>query len=259
MLGLSATPKRKDGLSKVFEYFIGDYVYKQTEQESRQVEVNMIQLDSRYSYCREFKNYNKQLNMPKMITNICEFEGRNRLIIDLIKHIVSDKNRQTLILSDRKNQLSELFKVISNEKICSVGYYVGGMKELELKKSESKRIILGTYAMSSEGMDIPSLNTLIFASPKSDIQQSVGRILRKVTETIPCIYDVVDNFSMFSNQVNKRIKYYHKTNCDVFSSKVILYQQLCLNDKTKILPKTRGRKPKEPPKPINLEQYLFLD
>ena len=31
MLGLSATPKRKDGLSKVFELFLGDYVYKETE------------------------------------------------------------------------------------------------------------------------------------------------------------------------------------------------------------------------------------
>ena len=40
-------------------------------------------------------------------------------------------------------------------------------------------IILGTFSMASEGMDIPKLNTIILASPKSDIVQSVGRILRQ--------------------------------------------------------------------------------
>ena len=260
MLGLSATPKRKDGLSKVFEHFIGDYVYKQTEKETRKVNVNMIQLDNRYSYCREIHNYNKQLNMPRMITNICEFEGRTNLIIELIKIIIKDHSRQILVLSDRKSQLGELYKIISTNKICSVGYYVGGMKELDLKMSESKRLILGTYAMSSEGMDIPSLNTLIFASPKSDIQQSVGRILRKVTDTIPTIYDIVDNFSMFANQATKRIKYYHKSNCDVYSMKTILYQNFRLNDEDmiKIEPNTKGRPKKKDP-PINLDNYAFVE
>ena len=57
----------------------------------------------------------------------------------------------------------------------SIGYYVGGMKETALKESEKKDIILGTYPMASEGMDIPILNTLILASPISSIEQSIGR------------------------------------------------------------------------------------
>ena len=52
------------------------------------------------------------------------------------------------------------------------------MKPAELKAQE-KDIILGTYSMASEGMDIPKLNTIFLASPKSDVVQSVGRILRK--------------------------------------------------------------------------------
>ena len=53
------------------------------------------------------------------------------------------------------------------------------MKQKDLKESESKDVMLGTFSMASEGMDIPKLNTIVLASPKSDVIQSVGRILRE--------------------------------------------------------------------------------
>ena len=90
------------------------------------------------------------------------------------------------------------------------------MKEKELKLSESKKVLLGTYSMSSEGMDIPSLNTLILASPKSDIEQSIGRIQRKAHELTPRIFDIIDDFSTFGNQKNKRISLYRKFDYDVY-------------------------------------------
>ena len=49
------------------------------------------------------------------------------------------------------------------------------MKQAALKSSESQNVILGTYTMSSEGMDIPDLDSIIFASQKSDIVQTIGR------------------------------------------------------------------------------------
>ena len=76
--------------------------------------------------------------------------------------------------------------------------------------------------MSSEGMDIPALNTLMLISSKSDIQQSIGRILRKnhgVNNAI--IYDIVDNFSVFGNQGVKRLKFYQKNNFTVYTNSVI--------------------------------------
>ena len=62
-------------------------------------------------------------------------------------------------------------------------------------------------------MDIPKLNTIILASPKSDIIQSVGRILRQKPEDrkhIPKIIDICDDFSAFSKQALKRQAYYKK-------------------------------------------------
>ena len=81
------------------------------------------------------------------------------------------------------------------------------MKKDKLHESESKQLILGTYSMAKEGLDIKSLNCLILASPKSDIIQSIGRILRqKHEDIIPKIIDIVDNFSIFKNQAIKRFK-----------------------------------------------------
>jgi superfamily II DNA or RNA helicase len=66
------------------------------------------------------------------------------------------------------------------------------MKEAALKEAETKKIILGTYAMASEGLDIKTLTTLFMVTPKSDICQSVGRILRS-KEHKPLVVDFGDD------------------------------------------------------------------
>ena len=80
-----------------------------------------------------------------------------------------------------------------------------------IKENEKKQVILGTFAIASEGLDISGLDTLILASPKSDIVQSSGRILRTLPECRvyqPLIIDIVDNISVFPNQAKKRLAYY---------------------------------------------------
>ena len=101
----------------------------------------------------------------------------------------------------------------------SKGYYIGGMKPDQLRESQEKDIILATFSMASEGMDIPKLDTVILASPKSDVEQSIGRIFRKnecVRNYHPLIIDFQDNFSMFKNQCNKRLSLYRKMNFTIY-------------------------------------------
>jgi superfamily II DNA or RNA helicase len=66
--------------------------------------------------------------------------------------------------------------------------------------------------MASEGMNIPALNTVLLATPKSNIEQSVGRILRLKPEerTVqPIIMDVLDTeFGECNGQWLKRRKFY---------------------------------------------------
>ena len=91
------------------------------------------------------------------------------------------------------------------------GYYIGGMKMCDLDISATKQIILATYQMSSEGLNIPTLNTLILASPIGDIQQSVGRILREKKENrkyTPLCIDIYDELSVVKSKGFRRLKYY---------------------------------------------------
>ena len=216
MLGLSATPKRKDGLSKVFEWYIGDIVYLQQKKNEDYAEVQLIDCDFEdEKYNKEELNFRKEPCMPKMINNICDYLPRTELIIELtLKY--RKEGRNVLILTDRRNHLELIYKMLDGE---SRGFYVGGMKPDQLRDSQEKDIILATFSMAAEGMDIPKLDTVILGSPKSDVEQSVGRVFRKKAcdrEFHPLIIDLQDNFSMFQNQCNKRLALYKKMNFTIF-------------------------------------------
>jgi predicted helicase len=127
--------------------------------------------------------------------------------------------------------------------IHDIGYYYGGMKQDELKCSETKQIILGTYCMISEGFDVKGLDTLVLASPKSDIVQSVGRILREKPEDrkhIPRVIDIVDDYSLFPKQAKKRRAYYKLCKYNVTMDNTIV--QPCFTNKC-----------------IDIQEYAFDD
>jgi|SaaInlV_165m_DNA_1040744.scaffolds.fasta_scaffold07632_2 superfamily II DNA or RNA helicase len=252
MLGLSATPNRKDGLSKVFEYHIGDTFFS-IKRKQITVVVNRLIIqchDSNYS--KIYYNMKGQSNLPKMINSIVDYKPRNKLILKILWHLYNS-DRKVLVLSDRRGHLDyiyksminySLFKLITNSSslnkkiteiivnrintaklshICSCGFYIGGMKQKDLKNSESKNIILGTFMMAAEAMDIPGLDTVILSTPKGDIEQAVGRILRKETSEItPVVIDIVDNFSSFETQSKKRKTFYNKNDYQIYDFKTPL-------------------------------------
>ena len=108
----------------------------------------------------------------------------------------------TIVMAHNLNILHYMYKKFVCKNLASVGYYVGGMKEAELKKSEKKQVVFSTYIMSQEGLDIPSLNTEFLITPKTDVVQTVGRILRaKHNFSHPIIYDFVDTHGVFQDNV----------------------------------------------------------
>ncbi len=256
MIGLSATPTRKDGLTKVLKWYIGDMMYSSKVANTTDVIVHryIIKSDNPV-YNNELTDYRGRPMMPRMINNITEFSKRTRIIINIIKETLDEHiDRQILILSDRKNHLNDIYQIATKEAICSVGYYVGGMKKEDLKASESRQLILGTYAMANEGLDIETLNCLILASPKSDVVQAVGRVLRKVhLEMKPKIVDIVDKFSMFENQAGKRLKFY-KTKGYVITN-INITDNGEITDTEEI--EYSNTKPKSKPKKIETLEYSF--
>ena len=218
-LGLSATPKRLDGLSKVFEWYIGDIVYSIKKREEENVKVKMINYENDSTeYSKVILNFKKQPNSAQMINNICGFLPRTLRIISEVKTCL-DEGRKILLLSDRRDHLKILHEIISKFEGYTCGFYLGGMKEKALQETEKKNVILGTFSMASEGFDCKyPLDTIILASPKSNIEQAVGRILRQDAKDrvfIPLIIDVHDNFSLFAKQTIKRLNFYKKNNYNI--------------------------------------------
>jgi superfamily II DNA or RNA helicase len=123
-------------------------------------------------------------------------------------HIQPISQRHTIVMSHNLNVLRYLYNRIVCDNLASVGYYVGGMSETELKKSEQKQIILASYSMAQEGLDISTLNAQFLITPKTDIVQILGRILRAKSANHPVVYDFVDTHSLFQRQWFKRKRYF---------------------------------------------------
>ena len=215
LLGLTATPEREDKLEKVFYYYLGDIIYRSNKIKYTNALINVHYFKSDdEKFKKEIIKFNKKINLSKMITNLSEIKERNDFIFNIIKNILDkEPNRKIFILTNRRNHIEELKNLLQD---YDVGLYIGGMKKKDLALSEEKAIIIGTYEMASEGLDIPDLDTLIMTTPKSNITQSIGRIMRKeLYDNIPLIVDIVDKIDIFYAMYNKRKKIYQENKYEI--------------------------------------------
>jgi len=212
-LGLSATMQRKDGLTKVFKMFLGEIIYKEEREKTDFVLVKAVEFKTNDAEFNETAHdYRGNPAYSTMITKLCSYSHRSEFILKVLKKELQEKpGQQVMILAHNKNLLVYLFKAIEHRNIATVGYYVGGMKSKDLKESEGKNVIIATYAMAAEALDIKTLTTLILATPRTDVTQAVGRILR-VKHDRPLVIDVLDSHDVFQRQWAKRRKFYEKNN-----------------------------------------------
>jgi superfamily II DNA or RNA helicase len=209
MLGLSATMNRKDGTTEVFKMFLGDIIYKGKREEEHNVTVRSFEYSNDDEDFSEVKtDYRGNIQYSTMISKLCTFNRRTEYILEIIKLMFEEnENQQMMILAHNKNILKYLYDAISHRQLAngSVGYYIGGMKESSLKETETKKVVIATYAMAAEALDIKTLTTLIMATTKTDIEQSVGRILRE-KHSSPIVVDIIDSHDLFKNQWKKTNK-----------------------------------------------------
>tara|TARA_B110000971_G_scaffold221974_1_gene272082 strand:- start:7661 stop:9178 length:1518 start_codon:yes stop_codon:yes gene_type:complete len=213
MLGLSATMERKDGTTRVFKMFLGNVIFKGGREEQHKVVVRAIEYRVNDEEFNEVKlDFRGKPAYSSMISKLCEYNRRSEFIIKVVGDmLIENPLQQIMILAHNKNLLKYLYDAISHRNLAQVGYYLGGMKEKALKETESKQIVIATYAMAAEALDIKTLTTLIMATPKTDIEQSVGRILRE-KHSNPVVVDIVDSHNLFKNQWKKRKTFYKREN-----------------------------------------------
>ena len=214
-LGLSATPFRKDGMTQFLFDSIGP-ICARVDREYEKVLVDVVYVTSGPSDMVCTKRKGRQSpNIAKMISNLCDVhdpagEFRTELVIETIVNALAE-DRHIIVLSDRRNHLKVMGSMLAETAGVEVGFMVGGTKPADIEAVSACRVIMATYAYCSEGLDIPSLDTCVFATPRSDIVQCCGRILRyHPSKQVPRVIDFVDDSVVFHGQARKRNMYYSK-------------------------------------------------
>ena len=202
--GISATPKREDGLTKVIHWATGPKIYTvdPSKLENVLIKPTVTYIDTDYKF-------------PLISTN--EYQ-------DMITDLAGDKERNDLILS-YVNKAPKIASVLLCERLCQVEYFHKKLKQsvmltskmnkksraeaMEKIRSGKKNIVISTYGLFSMGIDIPALERLYLCSPiKSEIKlrQSAGRLMRKSPgKTKAEILDFVDSkISLLKNTAYKR-------------------------------------------------------
>jgi hypothetical protein len=225
MLGISATVERKDGLTKLLYMFIGPKIYSETRRDADPVCVRAIEYISGDADFNTVEyDFRGQPKYSTMISKISDFGPRSDFIVRVLRDLVDENdNGQIMVLCHNRSLLKYFYEAIGHQGFATRGYYVGGMKESALKETEGMRIVLATYAMAAEALDIKTLSILVMASPKTDITQSVGRILRE-KHANPIVVDIVDKHETFQNQWQRRKTFYRKCGYRILSTDSVRYK-----------------------------------
>lgn len=206
-VGLSATPRRSDGMDDVFYWHIGPVIAKFTKLQAKpRVRVfNYRGQDTSHAGCV----WGGNLNLGRYLNRVGRSRDRLQLLAKIVRTL-DEKNNEILVLSDRINHLRALRHILVEQmglKAEDIGFLIGSQKQLD------KRIILGTYGSAGMGVDIPRLTALVLGTPRADIEQAVGRVLRQGT---PIIVDIVDTAStIMQGWSGARLKYYRKITQDI--------------------------------------------
>lgn len=224
-LGLSATPKRKDGKTPVIDCHIGPVRVRGT---LVPMKGKVLVKQTGWAIPRRKKIVEgeiKEVPMPhapgrmaSVYKAMAKSEPRNAIISSFVKQSY-DVGRTVLILGDMiDDQLMPMFHRLGKSGIPGedMGFYISGKKPHELQFAANRRVILATFGMASEGTDFPVWDTLILLNPRSDVKQAFGRILRtKEGKRQPVMLDLVDVDRIFQNMYRSREVQYYSVGAEI--------------------------------------------
>lgn len=226
MLGLSATPERKDRLMHVINWCLGPILYQSDTSDTmdEKVKVEVVEFETDDPKFNEIIYNNSGVMFTTlMINKVSEFEPRNKMLVSLLEDVFEEKERQILVLTDRVEHTKTLLAMLPEHIRSETGILARTTKSNQREEfCRTKRILISTYQLVKEGFDLATLNTLVMATPRPDVVQIVGRILRveKTKRHVdPLILDVVD--VPFRRQFQERLKLY-KDRCYVIEKVAIL-------------------------------------
>lgn len=223
-IGLTATPYRADGLERCMFALLGDVIHEvpQSAVAGNTVPVMVKFVNTGYSPdVDEITNGDGTLNYSKLIENISEDKKRNAVIAAQINRAVT--NGAVLVLSDRIKHLELLEKLVYfyfQHKTARLG--IASTKAEKERRARiltdlnngALNVVFATYKLAKEGLDVPNLRTVVFATPQKDkttVIQSAGRVARKAEgKDFGTVIDFSDAFGLLRGYEKKRRGYYKK-------------------------------------------------
>ncbi len=198
-LGLSATPKRKDGRDIVFRQHIGPVLVK-TEQMT--LSCRVLRKNTRWKVPRwKDKLTHEWVKAPHsasrhahILKSMVKDPIRNGHIVKFVMK-AAEKGRHIIIFSHQLQHLDVLMALCIKaglpSKDCAL--YVGGLNKAQREAAKLKQFVFATYGMCSEATDMPRKDTGVLGTPRSDVVQTVGRLLREHEDKAPpVLMDPVD-------------------------------------------------------------------
>ena len=220
--GLSATLHRADGLILCTYALLGGVSHTVPDSVVNTMRVEIQRKDTGVQISRKCLDTDGTLCYAKLINYLAEHIYRNVMIASDIAHLASDKH-SIILLSDRVEHLKRLYDLLpleyQNDAVILQGKVKKQDRELALEqmRNKEKHILLATYQLAKEGLDVPCLDRLLLATPVKDyaiVVQSVGRIARVCEgKGTPVVYDYVDDIGFLEGMWKKRCTSYRKDGC----------------------------------------------
>lgn len=216
--GLTATPKRSDGLETTMFALLGNVIHEVPKEEVKNTtcDVNVRLIDTGYMPDLDVVLAGDgTINYASLTDDLVHNEDRFNLVLNHINQL-----KQVIVLANRVEYLERLEKAYNGKSICLSS--LGNSKTAkQIRKNSLKSLndgeldcIFATYQLAKEGLDVPNLRYVVFATPEKDsttIQQASGRVGRKSEgKEYGTIIDFIDNFGMYKGWAKKRESIYKK-------------------------------------------------
>ena len=212
IVGLSATPDRRDGLEHTLYWLLGptSFVYKRLPSVTGiRGAVEIQKVVPQGTACREIFRFDGSLAFAEMITGLSEDTVRNNIIIAILDQLATTRHKIIVVSSLVNHCVGLADSFLTRCPSVPVARMAGKFQERELALARSTKVVFATYSLLEEGYDDIYLDTLVLVTPRSRIQQTIGRIERTHAEKLrPLVIDIVDPYSVFPQMWYKRCVFY---------------------------------------------------
>ncbi len=186
MLGLSATPWRRDKLSKLIFWHLGD-VHWEIDKSQLVEEGHILQAEVILRETSFDPFHDPVQHYSKMLLELTSDDDRNRLIASDVATESARDQGVCLVLSDRKKHCETLQAMLKYKHNVHADLLTGDLSNEDrrsvlqrLNKGDVK-VLIATGQLVGEGFDCKALSTLFLATPirfSGRLIQYLGRVLR---------------------------------------------------------------------------------